>query len=104
MVKTLGLMNVSQIRDYFMIIMMFKSIHGLVPEYVMRLLCSGALLLEQRGPQLTVMYMCHIMILECCNNSFAYRGPVFWNALPENIKKCETLNCFKQCVKLHVVE
>ena len=21
-------------------------------------------------------------------------SPVLWNALPENIKKCETLNCF----------
>ena len=33
----------------------------------------------------------------------AYRGPVLWNALPENIKKCESLNGFKQCLKLHVV-
>ena len=36
-------------------------------------------------------------------NAFAYRGPVLWNALPENIKKCESLNGFKQCLKLHVV-
>ena len=34
LVKTLGLMNVTQRRDYFMIIMMFKSIHGLVPDYM----------------------------------------------------------------------
>ena len=41
--------------------------------------------------------MPHI-ILECCKkNAFAYRGPVLGNALPENIKKCETQNCFKQC-------
>ena len=32
LVKTLGLMNISQRRDYFMIILMFKSIHGLVPN------------------------------------------------------------------------
>ena len=65
LVKNLGLMNVTQRRDYFMIIiiMMFKSIHGLVPDYVMRLLCSGTVLLEQRGPQLTIMYMCHILYL-----------------------------------------
>ena len=72
--------------------------------YVMRLLCSGTLLLEQRGPQLTIMYMCQYIILECYKNAFAYRGPVLWNALPENIKKCETLDCFKQRVKPHVVE
>ena len=107
LVKTLGLMNVSQTRDYFVIIMMFKSSHGLVPDYI----CDGITMqrditvIEQRGPQLTIMYMCHIIvILECCKNAFAYRGPVLWNALAENIKKCETLNCFKQCVKLHVVE
>ena len=35
LVKTLGLMNVCQRRDNFMIIMMFKSIHGLVPDYIM---------------------------------------------------------------------
>ncbi len=34
LVNTLGLMNVSQIRYYFMIILMFKSIHGLVPTYL----------------------------------------------------------------------
>ena len=34
LVKNLGLMNVTQRRDYFMIIMMFKSIHGLVPDYM----------------------------------------------------------------------
>ena len=34
LVKTLGLMNVSQRRDYFIIMLMFKSIHGLVPNYL----------------------------------------------------------------------
>ena len=71
----------------------------------MRLLCSGTLLLEQRGPQLTIMYMCHILYLNVVKMHLPInRGPVLWNALPENIKKCETLNCFKQGVKLHVIE
>ena len=62
------------------------------------------LLLEQLGPQLTIMYMCHILYLNVVKMHVPIRGQVLWNALPENIKKCETLNCFKQCVKLHVVE
>ena len=49
------------------------------------------------------VYVPHIT-LECCNNAFAYRAPVLWNALPENIKTCESLNGFKRCIKLHVVE
>ena len=63
MVKNLGLMNVTQRRDYFMIIMMFKSIHVLVPDYICDEITMRTLLLEQRGPQLTIMYMCHILYL-----------------------------------------
>ena len=66
LVKTLGLI-VTQRRDYFMIIMMFKSIHGLVPDYICDEITMQRdirpLPLEQRGPQLTIMYMCHILYL-----------------------------------------
>ena len=105
LVKNLGLMNVIQRRDYFMLIMMFKSIHGLVPDYI----CDQITMqrdITVRTTRSTVNNNVHVphILLECCKNAFAYRGPVLWNALPENIKKCETLNCFKKCVKLHVVE
>ena len=105
LVNNLGLMNVTQRRDYFMLIMMFKSIHGLVPDYI----CDEITMqrdITVRTTRSTVNNNVHVphIILECCKNAFAYRGPVLWNALPENIKKCETLNCFKKCVKLHVVE
>ena len=105
LVKTLGLMNVSQRRDYFMIILMFKSIHGLVPNYI----CDEITMqrdIAVRTTRSTINNNVHVphITLECCTNAFAYRGPVLWNALPENIKKCESLNCFKRCIKLHVVE
>ena len=98
-------MNVIQRRDYFMLIMMFKSIHGLVPDYI----CDQITMqrdITVRTTRSTVNNNVHVphILLECCKNAFAYRGPVLWNALPENIKKCETLNCFKKCVKLHAVE
>ena len=103
-VKTLGLMNVSQRRDYFMIILMFKPIHGLVPNY----LCDEITMQRDIAVRLTRstinnnVHMPHIT-LECCKNEFAYRVPVLWNALPENIRKCESHNGFKQCLKLHAV-
>ena len=105
LVKTLGLMNVSQRRDYFMIMLMFKSIHGLVPNY----LCDEITMqrdIAERITRSTIDNNVHVphITLECCKNAFAYRGPVLWNGLPENIKKCESLNSFKQSLKLHVVE
>ena len=106
LVKTLGLMNVSQRRDYFMIMLMFKSIHGLVPNYLCDEITTMQRYIAERTTISTIDNNVHVphITLECCKNAFAYRGPVLWNALPENIKKCESLNGFKQCLKLHVVE
>ena len=101
LVKTLGLMNISQRRDYFMIMLMFKSIHGLVPNY----LCDEITMqrdIAERTTRSTIDNNVHVphITLECCKNAFAYKGPVLWNALPKNIKKCESLNGFKQCLKV----
>ena len=67
MVKNLGLMNVTQRRDYFMIIMMFKSIHGLVPDYI----CVEITMqrdITVRTTRSTVNNNVHVphIILECC--------------------------------------
>ena len=40
--------------------------------------------------------------LEILKNSFSYRGPFMWNALPESIRKCATLNNFKKALRAHV--
>ena len=95
LVKTLGLMNVSQRRDYFMIILMFKSIHGLVPNY----LCDEITMqrdIAVRTTRSTINNNVHVphITLECCKNAFAYRGPVLWNALPENIKNMRITQWF----------
>ena len=49
-----------------------------------------------RTTRFTINNNVHVphIILEYCKNAFAYRGPVLWNALPENIKNCEPLNGF----------
>ena len=63
LVTTLGWMNVSQRRDYFMIILMFKPIHGLVPNY----LCDEITMQRtspyaQRDMRLIIMFMSHILL------------------------------------------
>ena len=67
LVKNLGLMNVTQRRVYFMIIMMFKSIHGLVPAYI----CDEITMqrdITVRTTRSTVNNNVHVphIILECC--------------------------------------
>ena len=67
LVNNLGLMNVTQRRDYFMLIMMFKSIHGLVPDYI----CDEITMqrdITVRTTSSTVNNNVHVphIILECC--------------------------------------
>ena len=54
--------------------------------------------IAERTTRSTIDNNVHVphITLECCKNAFAYRGPVLWNALPENIKKCESLNGLKK--------
>ena len=72
LVNNLGLMNVIQRRDYFMLIMMFKSIHGLVPDYI----CDQITMqrdITVRTTRSTVNNNVHVphILLECCKNAFA---------------------------------
>ena len=67
LVKYLGLMNVSQRRDYFVIILMFESIHGLVPNY----LCDEITMqpdIAVRTTRSTINNNVHVphITLECC--------------------------------------
>ena len=34
-------------------------------------------------------------------NYFAYKGTAIWNALPEHIRKCNTLHTFKKALRAH---
>ena len=61
--------------------LMFKSIHGLVPNY----LCDEITMqrdIAERTTRSTINSNVHVphITLECCKNAFAYRGPVLWNA------------------------
>ena len=79
---------VSQRRDYFIAILMFKSTHGLAPHY----LCDEITLQRDISTKSTRSLDCNNVYvprasLACFSNAFVHRGPVIWNALPQYILK-----------------
>ena len=77
LVKNLKWMCVSQRRDYFIAILMFKSIHGLAPQY----LCDEITLQRDISTRSTRSLDCNNVYLpcaslECFSNAFVHRGPV----------------------------
>ena len=96
-------MSVSQRRDYFMSILMFKLIHGLAPDYMCDEINMQCDIAERSTRSLNFNNtVVPYVSLESFRNYFAYKGPVLWNALPLSIKKCETLASFKKCLKIKI--
>ena len=88
-------MSVSQRRDYFMSILMFKSIHGLAPNYMCDEINMQCDIAERSTRSLNFNNaVVPYVSLESFRNYFAYRGPVLWNALPlvlKNVLKLKSL-------------
>ena len=100
LVASIKLLNVKQRRDYFMSLLIFKCIHGLAPDY----LCNEitmAIEVTTRNSRFINSNDVYVPITntECVKKSFSYRGPVVWNALPDDLKECANLNTFKYKVR-----
>lgn len=102
LVKGINVMNVRQRRDYFMALLVFKCIHGLVPEYLanevtMALEVSSRITRNVNENDLYVPFV----NVEMTKNSFKYQGPIVWNNMPNALKECTSLYGFKQQAKIY---
>ena len=79
----------------------YKSLHGKSPQYLIDMI-------KPYKPARTLRSSSHGRIEE--NNArykrtgdraFSVSAPKLWNALPEHVKNCETLNCFKKTLKTY---
>ena len=96
------IMNVKQRRDYFMSLLMFKSIHGLAPTYMNNEIIMSIEVMQRQTRNVNVNdIFVPDVIRNCTKSSFSYCGPVIWNSLPDDIKECASLISFKSKVKLY---
>ena len=104
-VKRLRWMNVIERRDYFVALTVFKCIHGMAPTYTSDCItiCNEVAVRDTRNSTSINLVTLPYATLDIFKNSFAYKGPFIWNALPDNIRKCVTLSGFKIALKAHVL-
>ena len=85
-----------------MALLMYKSIHGLAPNY----LCNE-ITMEIEVSNRTSRHInendVHMpnAYLEITKNAFSCKGPYVWNKLPNYIKECTSLTSFKMKAKKH---
>ena len=102
LVKDLNLFTVRQRRDYFMSLFMFKTIHGLVPNYISNEILMSVDVIERisRNVDENDLYVPNVF-KECAKKAFTYTGPKIWNSLPTRLKECTNLDVFKQEARKH---
>ncbi len=104
-VNNLKWMNVIQRRDYFVALSVFKYIHGMSPSYLSDCITmhTEIAVRDTRASTSSNLVTVPHAPLALFENSFAYRGPVIWNALPEHVRKSNNLHTFKKALRARVM-
>ena len=102
LVKQLEWMNVRQRFTYFQNLLMFKSIHGLVPIYLQNNVTMDNQISQIRTRRHEMNLYVPFPENEFHKNILFHRGAKSWNDLPGCIKDCHEINRFKILLKNHI--
>ena len=103
LIRSLKWMTISERCEYFTAMLMFKTINGLVPNYLSDsiVLASEA---HDRDTRLSLDVHIPSHNSSALKRSFIYNGSVLWNALPEEIKASDSLFTFKKRYKEQIID
>ena len=90
MYNKLGWLTVKQLVIYHTLLTVYRVRQAKEPEYLSSILCNDNRLEKIIVPNIR---------LTLTQKSFTTRGACNWNSLPLEIRKIETISCFKQEVK-----
>ena len=89
--------------QFKVLLLVFKSLHGLAPSYLSNKLCrrpnkglraDNQLLLDVPKSSLQLKFY--------GDRAFSVAGPTLWNALPKDIRLCKSVDSFKSNLKTHL--
>ena len=88
------------------LLLTFKAINGLAPQYIVNLLTvyspSRNLRSTAKGPLLKPPSLKAIKTATYGDRSFSAAAPKLWNKLPPNIRAIKSLECFKSLLKTYL--
>ena len=87
--------------DYKILLLTFKSLHGMAPEYLSELLSvyKPGRSLRSSGKSLLVTPK-YKYLKSYGQRAFSCAAPVLWNSLPDDIRSCNSLTVFKSKLKI----
>ncbi len=99
LVHGLGWMDIKQRCKYFQCVLMFKSIHGIAPDYLVNNITMEIEVKNVNTRSHDMNVYVPFSEKEFAKNKFEYSGAKYWNDLPGYIKECSSLFTFKSKLK-----
>ena len=105
LIKSLCWMNVVQRRNYFTLVLMFKCLRGLAPNYLsneftMYKDIESVYNLRSSSSENVIVPYVDASVMKC---SFSYNGAILWNSLPNDLQVLDDVSDFKRYVKTFVL-
>jgi hypothetical protein len=100
--KALHWLPIPQRIDFKILLLVFKCLHGLAPTYLRDLLKQYTPARTLRSTNSYLLQVPKSRLKSYGDRAFPIVGPRLWNALPLNIKNCETITSFKSALKSHL--
>ena len=104
-VKELGWMNVSQRRDYFTAVLVYKSLHGIAPDHLSDLFTYVRDInrYSTRSTSTNELFVPRVK-KSIFMRSLQYNGAKLWNSLPQSLRSAGTLGIFKHGCKSFILK
>ena len=90
----LGILDVIDMHNFYIAVFMFSCFNGNLPTFLstcFNLNCD----VHNCNTRNALNYHLPKIRTTCMKNSLFFKGPLIWNCIPQEIKKCKALNLFK---------
>ena len=88
--------------QFKILLIVFKCLNGLAAKYLETLLQQYCPRRELRSSGLNLLMVRRANLKGYGDRAFSIAGPKLWNALPEYVKSCQSVQTFKSKLKHHL--
>ena len=100
--KQLHWLPVSHRIIYKILLITYKAINGLAPDYIKALLQTYTPSRNLRSSSKNLLKVPSVRLVNYGQRSFFFAAPKLWNSLPDNIRHSDSLTSFKRNIKTYL--
>ena len=100
--KTLHWLPVDVRIDFKVLLLVYKALNGLAPQYIRDLLQEYQPSRQLRSSSRDMLEIPKSRTVRYGDRSFAVCAPKIWNNLPLAVRQCVSVSCFKSNLKTHL--